>query len=133
MPVSDEKWAKLRERMAALGIEESDLEEKFVQGSGPGGQKINKTAIVVQIYHAKSGLLVKSQDSRSQAMNRFMARRKLVEKIEEQILGAKSKKQQEIEKIRRQKRKRSKRAKEKILKEKKIQGEKKDLRKKPTL
>jgi len=130
-PVSLEKQRQLERRMDALGIDESDLEEQFVRGSGRGGQKINKTSSCVYLKHLPSGIEIKCQQARSQAMNRFLARRELCDRFEEQILGEKSRKQQEAEKIRRQKRKRSKRAKEKMLAEKHRLSEKKELRKKP--
>ncbi|MFO1462367.1 MAG: peptide chain release factor-like protein [bacterium] len=129
--LSDAKLKDLEARMARLGLLESDLEEEFIRGSGAGGQKINKTSVVVQLRHRPTGLQVRCQASRSQAFNRFMARRLLVEKLEERILKAKSERLQKIEKIRRQKRKRSKRAKEKMLAGKKLQSAKKSLRQKP--
>jgi protein subunit release factor B len=129
-PVSEAKEKDLLERMARLGLREEDLTEDFTRGSGAGGQKINKTSVVVLLRHAKSGLEVRCQESRSQALNRFIARRLLVEKLEEKIFQRESAKRQEIEKLRRQKRKRSKRAKEKMLDGKKRQGEKKKSRKK---
>lgn len=129
--ISDAKVKDLEDRMARLGILESDLEEEFIRGSGAGGQKINKTSVVVQLKHLPTGLMVRCQESRSQAFNRFMARRLLVEKLEERILKAKSERIQKIEKIRRQKRKRSKRAKEKMLEGKRHQSEKKSLRRGP--
>ncbi|HBF11862.1 MAG TPA: peptide chain release factor-like protein [Deltaproteobacteria bacterium] len=130
-PVSLTKEETLQKRMDKLGLTESDLEESFTHGSGAGGQKINKTSVVVLLKHIPTGLQVRCQQSRSQALNRFLARRLLVEKLEEKIRGEKSRKQQEIEKIRRQKRKRSKRAKEKMLAGKKHRAEKKGWRKKP--
>src|SRR3989338_1422325 len=130
-PVSLTKEEALQKRMEKLGLDESDLEESFTHGSGAGGQKINKTSVVVLLKHIPTGLQVRCQQSRSQALNRFLARRLFVEKLEEKILGEKSRKQQEIEKIRRQKRKRSKRAKEKMLANKKHRAGKKEWRKKP--
>ena len=129
--VSDSKIKELEARMARLGILESDLEEEFIRGSGAGGQKINKTSVVVQLKHIPSGMMVRCQESRSQAFNRFVARRLLTEKLEEKILKEKSARIQRIEKIRRQKRKRSKRAKEKMLEGKRRQSEKKSRRKGP--
>lgn len=114
--------------MLRLGIRESDLIEEFVKGSGAGGQKINKTSVAVSLRHLPTGLMVRCQESRSQALNRFLARRLLADKIEERILGKKSEEEQRREKIRRQKRKRSRRAKEKMLADKKHQGLKKKLR-----
>jgi len=127
-PVGPEKEKDLLERMAKLGIKDSELEEKFIRSQGKGGQKVNKTATCVYLKHLPTGIEVKCQRERSQAINRFLARRILVEKLEEIILGKESEKQQRIEKIRRQKRKRSKRAKEKMLEEKRIQSKKKKAR-----
>ena len=118
-PVSEKKMADLVKKMAALGIREEDLAEDFIRGSGAGGQKINKTSAVVLLSHRPSGIQVRCQEGRSQGLNRYYARKRLVEKLEFKVLGAKSALQQKIEKLRRQKRKRSKRAKEKVLKEKK--------------
>jgi len=131
--VSKQKEDALRKKMDELGVREEDLEERFVRSSGPGGQHVNKVATCVYLKHAPSGIAVKVSRERSQALNRFLARRQLVEKIEEERLGRLSREQQRREKIRRQKRKRSKRAKEKMLREKKIQSEKKRFRKPPTL
>jgi protein subunit release factor B len=79
--VSDEKNRWLRERMAALGIREEDLEERFVRSSGKGGQHVNKTSTCVYLKHLPSGLEVKCMEERSQSVNRFLARRELVEKV----------------------------------------------------
>ncbi len=128
-PVSDDKEKKLLLEMNRLGIKEEDLEEKFILGSGSGGQKVNKTSSCVQLVHKTSGIEIRCQKSRSQGFNRYYARKKLIEKLKEQLENEKSKKQQEIEKIRRQKKKRSKRAKEKMLNEKKKRGNLKNLRK----
>jgi protein subunit release factor B len=126
--ITQEKWAKLYERMAALGIREEELAENFIRGSGSGGQKVNKTSSCVQIRHAPSGIEIKCQSSRLQSSNRFFARRDLCDKLEEARLGAQSSRQQEQEKIRRQKRRRSRRAKNKMLEGKHKQSEKKALR-----
>lgn len=129
--VNREKEESLRMKMASLGIREADLEEKFVYASKKGGQKVNKTSVCVYLKHLPTGIEVKCQEERSQALNRFLARRILAGKIESLILGKLSEERRRIEKIRRQKRKRSKRAKEKMLRYKKMRSEKKELRKTP--
>ncbi len=129
--VSNPKEAALKAKMASLGIKESDLEEKFIRSSGKGGQKVNKSSTCVYLKHKPTGIALKCQKERSQALNRFLARRILVNKIESLILGKNREVERKIEKIRRQKRKRSKRAKEKMLRYKKMRSEKKELRKIP--
>ena len=126
--VTKAKEDSLRMKMELLGIHEKDLVEKFVRSSGKGGQKVNKTATCVYLKHLPTGIEVKCQRERSQSINRFLARRRLVNKIRAKIMGEKSEEQQRIEKIRRQKRKRSQRAKQKMLEEKKKQSEKKAAR-----
>ncbi|MFS8563818.1 MAG: peptide chain release factor-like protein [Rhabdochlamydiaceae bacterium] len=111
--------------MDRLGIKEEDLIEKFILGSGSGGQKINKTSSCVYLKHLPTGIEVKCQQDRSREMNRFFARRKLCEQLEEQVQGIKSQKQQAREKIKRQKRRRSRRSKEKMLADKKHHSKKK--------
>ncbi len=127
-PVSPVKEDELRARMADLGIRESDLVENFIRGSGAGGQKINKTSSCVQLIHRPSGIEIKCQRERSQALNRFLARRELCDRLETRLRGAASARQQEIEKVRRQKRRRSRRQKARMLEGKRHQGEKKSLR-----
>ncbi len=127
------KESALKTKMDSLGIKETDLEEKFIRSSKPGGQKVNKTSSCVYIKHRPTGIEVKCQQERSQVLNRFLARRILVNKIESLLLGRKAEQQKKIEKIRRQKRKRSKRAKEKMLRCKKMRSEKKKLRKIPAM
>ncbi len=124
-PVSQEKSDALSVRMQQLGIREEDIVEDFIRGSGSGGQKVNKTSSCVQILHKPTGIEVKCQRERSQAMNRFFARRDLCDKIEERIKGVKSARQQEQEKIRRQKRRRSRRQKAIMVDNKKKHGAKK--------
>lgn len=130
--VGADKQKALKQRMRSLGIFEKDVIERFVRSQGKGGQNVNKTSTCVYLKHLPTGIEVKCQEERSQALNRFFARRRLADKVEELILGKESDRIQKIEKIRRQKRKRSKRAKEKILKDKKIQSEKKKSRRTPT-
>ena len=115
-------------RMLRLGIREADLIEKFVLGSGKGGQKLNKTSSCVYIRHVPTGIEIKCQRERSRGLNRFLARRELCDRLEQRILGAQSAKQQEWEKIRRQKRRRSRRQKERMLANKHHHSRKKGLR-----
>ena len=129
--IKKETWEALYKRMQKLEIEEDSLIERFILGSGSGGQKINKTHSCVHLKHLSSGLEVRCQKTRYRSDNRYHARARLCDKLEEQIFQKKSKKQQEIEKIRRQKRKRSKRSKEKMLKEKHKRSETKQLRTRP--
>lgn len=63
-------------------ILETDLEEAFLKGSGPGGQKINKTSSAVQLKHRPTGIVVKCQETRSRALNRKFARDILAEKLD---------------------------------------------------
>ncbi|MCA6072630.1 MAG: peptide chain release factor-like protein [Endomicrobium sp.] len=126
--VNFKKQGDIAKKFEKYGVKESDIEEKFVRSPGKGGQNVNKVATAVYLKHLPSGTEVKYHKERTQGLNRFLARRLLVEKIEENILGKMSEKQQKIEKLRRQKRKRSKRAKEKILKAKKQISCKKELR-----
>jgi protein subunit release factor B len=129
--ISEAKQKELEAKLARLGLRESDFDEEFIRGSGAGGQKINKTSVVVLLTHRPSGLQIRCQASRSQAFNRFMARRLLAEKVEEIILKEKSERQQKIEKVRRQKRKRSKRAKDKMLEGKRHRSSTKEMRRRP--
>jgi peptide chain release factor len=133
MSLSPEKEKALKDRMDKLGVRESDLKESFIRSSGPGGQKVNKTSSCVFLIHIPTGLTVKCQQERSQALNRFLARRILLDRIEKLKTGLVAAEEMRIEKIRRQKRRRSKRAKERILSNKHAQSEKKIQRTKVTL
>lgn len=117
--------------MTRLGIVEGDLIEKFILGSGSGGQKINKTSSCVYLKHIPTGIEVKCQKDRSRSLNRLFARRELCEKLEERLFQEKSKKQQEIAKIRRQKKRRSRKQKEKLVEGKRQRSAKKEGRKAP--
>ncbi|MBN1273417.1 MAG: peptide chain release factor-like protein [Candidatus Aminicenantes bacterium] len=128
LTVSREKEEALKKRMEALGIFESDIIEKFIRSGGHGGQKVNKTATCVYLKHVPTEVEVKCQRERSQAVNRYIARRILADKIENMIEGRESEERKRIEKIRRQKRKRSQRAKKKMLEEKRKQSQKKKER-----
>jgi protein subunit release factor B len=123
--VSPEKRKALQEKMERLGIFEQDIVEKFVRSGGRGGQNVNKTSTCVYLKHIPTGTEVKCQRERYQALNRFLARKMLADKIERQILGKMSEEEQRREKIRRQKRKRSKRAQAKMLDEKRKHADKK--------
>jgi protein subunit release factor B len=129
--ISKEKWEKLAECMATLQINEIDLVEKFIIGSGKGGQKLHKTASTVYIQHMPSTLEVKCQYSRSREDNRYYARRRLCEKLHAIVSDEKTKEQQRVEKLKRQKKRRSRRSKQKMMDEKSKQGQLKVLRKKP--
>src|SRR6266540_2241719 len=127
-PVSADKLAQLQQRMSALNVTEAEIEETFVRSGGAGGQKVNKSSSCVMLLHRPTGLRVKSQTTRHQAMNRFLARRLLLDKIERARKGYVAVERARIEKVRRQKRKRSSRAKQRMLADKSRHGEKKRLR-----
>lgn len=127
-PVGQDKAHELAARMARLGLREQDFDESFTRSGGKGGQNVNKVETCVWLVHRPTGLSVKCQAGRSRELNRFLARRILIDKIEAERLGAQSRQQQAAAKIRRQKRRRSRRAKDKMLDSKAATGLKKSLR-----
>ena len=127
-PVNPDKAQQLARRMAALGVRESDIEESFVKSGGHGGQNVNKSATCVMLLHRPTGLQVKCQTTRQQGLNRFIARRILLDKIEEKQTGQVAAELSRIEKIRRQKRKKSRRAKARMLADKSHRADKKASR-----
>lgn len=133
MPISPKKEALLKDRMRGLGILERDLKEHFVRSSGAGGQNVNKVSTCVFLKHEPSGIEVKCQKTRQQALNRYYARQILCEKLEKRILGRESEAEKRRWKTRKQKRRRSRRAKEKILEGKRRTAEKKRLRSKVSI
>jgi protein subunit release factor B len=129
--VSPDKQAALEARMAALGIAEDDLVEKFVLGSGSGGQKINKTSSCVYLKHLPTSIEVKCQAHRSREMNRFQAREDLCDRIEGIRRDQVQAKIDEVEKLRRQNRPLSRRSKQRSVAEKRKTSQKKSLRRRP--
>jgi protein subunit release factor B len=127
-PVHPDKEAALARRMAALGVSEADIEESFVRSGGHGGQNVNKTATCVMLLHRPTGLQVKCQETRQQGLNRLLARRLLLDKIEARQKGYVDAERAAREKIRRQKRRRSRRAKARMLDDKSRHAAKKQAR-----
>ena len=112
--VSVEKEEALLKRMNELGLLEADIDEKFIRSGGPGGQNVNKVSTCVQLKHIPTGIIVKVQNDRSQGVNRFLARRSLVSKIEEKLSGKPTKEQLKIQKIQKQKKRRKRKTKLKL-------------------
>lgn len=131
-PVSPEKADLLARRMTALGVREADLEESFVRSGGHGGQNVNKVSTCVMLLHRPTGLQVKCQDTRQQGMNRFLARKLLLEKIEAGQKSRANAERSRLEKIRRQKRGRSQGAKHRMLADKSHHAAKKESRRRAT-
>lgn len=127
-PVSQKKIEDLERSMTRLGVKAADLAESFVRSGGAGGQHVNKVETCVVLKHLPSGLVIKCQMDRSQGMNRYLARKILIRRLEAQIHGRESEEAKRIFKIKRQKRKRSRRAKNKLLEAKRFHSEKKQLR-----
>ena len=130
--ISPETIERIKGLMDEASVYEDDLEESFILGGGPGGQKTNKTSSVVRLSHGPSGIQVKCGESRSRETNRWLARRLLAETILEREHVRKSAARQAQEKIRRQKRRRSRRQKQKMLADKHAHAEIKAMRRKVT-
>ena len=129
-PSSDKETA-LTVRLTRLGVRPDDLVEKFIRSGGPGGQNVNKTSTAVYLKHLPTGIEIKMQQERSQALNRFLARRLLAERLEARLRGEQSAEAARVAKIRRQKRRRSRRSREKVLEAKSRQAMKKAARATP--
>ncbi len=132
MAISKEKHEELHARMEECGIRDEDLVEKFILGSGKGGQKVNKSSTCVYLKHLPTGIEIKCQRERSRELNRYIARRELCEKIEQKLFQVQSDKQKEAAKVRRQKRRRSRRQKEKLFEQKKKRSSIKESRRPPS-
>ena len=127
-PVSESKYQSLLRRMQKLNLHEGDIQEQFVRSRGPGGQNLNKVSTCVVLVHSQSGIRIKCQSTRSQAMNRFLARRLLCDKLETMMAGKKSAAEKKRFKLRKQKKRRSRKTKEKLLELKRQRKEKKERR-----
>ena len=132
-PVRLEKEDQLAQRMTALGVRETDIQETFVRSGGHGGQNVNKTATCVMLLHRPTGLQVKCQSTRQQGLNRFLARKLLLDKIEERRKSRAEAERARLEKLRRQKRGRSRAAKQRMLADKSHHAAKKEFRRRATV
>jgi len=101
--ITERKKEELEQRMQKCNLFEKDIAEKFVRSSGSGGQKVNKSSTCVHLKHITSGLSVKIQKSRSQGLNRYYARKRMCELLENKLLGKESADAKRTEKIRKQK------------------------------
>ena len=128
--ISPETILRIKALMEEASVFEEDLEESFILGGGPGGQKTNKTSNVVRLLHVPSGISVRNGQTRSRETNRYLARRMLAEEILSRERKVKTEAQQKREKIRRQKRRRSRRQKQKMLEMKHAHSMIKQMRRK---
>ena len=120
--------ARIAALMLRVELREADIDERFIRGSGAGGQKINKTSSCVQLRHLPTGKIVKCQRTRSRETNRWLAREELAQQLLDEYLGELSERRQEEERIRRRKRRRSRRQRARMLEEKRKHSQKKSLR-----
>lgn len=102
--LTDKKYQEILALIQTLGVDLSDIDESFIRGGGRGGQKINKSSNAVQLRHRPTGIAVKYQQHRQRAMNRILALRTMLEKLDPG-----SKKIQQITKARKQKKRRQRR------------------------
>ena len=131
--ISPETIDKIKELMREADVYEEDLEESFILGGGPGGQKTNKTSSVVRLEHIPSAIAVRCGETRSRETNRWLARRMIAESILEREHKRKSAAQMEREKIRRQKRRKSRRQRAKMVEDKRERAKIKANRRKVDL
>lgn len=129
--VQAERVAALARRMAALGVREPDLIERFLRGGGPGGQKINKTSSCVVLYHSPSGVTVRCEQERSQAANRYLARLMLCERLETLQQEAVAARRALLERTRRQSRRPPRQAQMRRLRDKRFRSQRKAERRPP--
>ncbi len=130
MPSPDHK-EEIARRLAALGIHEDDLVEKFIRGTGSGGQKINKTSSCVFLQHPLSGIEVKVQRDRSRESNRLLAREELCQRLEERDRQAALARKNAREKKRRRHRRPGLGARKRNVENKRRHGQKKQNRRRP--
>lgn len=116
---------QIQERLAAFGIDPAEVEERFVRGSGPGGQKINKTSSTVWLRHRPTGIEVRCQRERSQSANRELAWQELSERLAERVRSAASAAVSEREAERRRTRQKSRRQKVRMIEGKKHRAKQK--------
>lgn len=128
--ISPETIDRIKALMSEASVFEEDLEESFILGGGPGGQKTNKTSNVVRLSHAPSAISIRCGETRSRETNRWLARRMLAEEILDREHKRKSSARQEAEKIRRQKRRKSRKQRQRMLADKRAHSAIKSARKK---
>ena len=107
--VTERKATELMQRMKDCNLFENDLEERFIRSTGPGGQNVNKSSTCVQLTHHPSGITVKMQKCRSQKLNRYYARKRLCELLENMLFGRESPSEKKLNEIRKQKDRRKRR------------------------